>query len=117
LEALQTKWNEFTSWLKEEGREFDYNALVQDFHLEAPHKIVLKLPNKSQQVAIDNIKQELLGFLRESLQNSHIDLECEVIKQKEENLIYTNKEKFEYLARKYPHLTELKRRLDLDTEF
>lgn len=85
--------------------------------LEGEEKIILKLPNKSQERAIENIKQELLGFLREELNNSYIDLECEVIRKKEEELIYTNKEKFEYLSKKYPNLLELKRRLDLDTEF
>jgi len=64
-----------------------------------------------------NIKSELAGFLREKLKNSTIVVVGELKEQEDRKVIYTNREKFDYLVNKNPMLKELKDRLGLDTDF
>ena len=79
--------------------------------------IKLTVPNSFQSITIEALQQELLTYLRDQLQNRSIQLETEVEKIENKKMIYTNTEKFDYLAEKYPDLKELKKRLDLDTDF
>lgn len=75
------------------------------------------LPNSFQSLTIEALQQELLTYLRTTLNNRRIQLITEVEKVENKKMIYTNSEKFEFLAEKYPNLRELKMRLDLDTDF
>ena len=70
-----------------------------------------------QREAIDEVKNELLAFLRKNLENSSIDLEIFV----EENvdntkLFYTDDDKFKRLNEKNPNLNVLKQKFNLDFE-
>jgi DNA polymerase-3 subunit gamma/tau len=66
---------------------------------------------------LDNIKGELTGFLREKLRNNSIQVSGHVQTGEEKKVIYTNREKFEFLAEKNAMLRDLKDRLGLDTDF
>lgn len=66
---------------------------------------------------LSNIKTELTGFLREKLRNNTIQVSGRVQTGEEKKIIYTNREKFDFLAEKNPMLRELKERLGLDTDF
>ena len=79
--------------------------------------IKLIIPNSFQSLTIEGLQQELLTYLRTKLNNSNIQLVTEIEKIENKKLIYTNSEKFDYLAEKYPALKQLKSRLDLDTDF
>lgn len=66
---------------------------------------------------LNNIKVELTGFLREKLKNTSIQVAGNLQTGEEKKVIYTNREKFDFLAEKNPMLKELKDRLGLDTDF
>jgi DNA polymerase III subunit gamma/tau len=117
LEELQDAWNAFIEEMRRQGRDRDVNALNQPWELAGDDTILLKVPNSFQLVAIDNIRQELVLFLRKKLNNRNILLKSEAIKIESHKRIYTNSEKFEYLAEKYPKLRNLKQRFDLDVDF
>jgi hypothetical protein len=78
---------------------------------------VVTLLSPVHETMLNNIKSELSAFLREKLQNSTISVMGELIGADEKKVIYTNREKFDYLAEKNPLLKELKDRLGLDTDF
>ncbi|HEY0743241.1 MAG TPA: hypothetical protein VGD40_17355, partial [Chryseosolibacter sp.] len=59
----------------------------------------------------------LAGFLREKLRNSNIQVTGVLTQSDDKKIIYTNRDKFDYLADKNPILKELKDRLGLDTDF
>jgi len=103
--------------LKVGGREREYNTLNQKVEIGDDLVIHLLLPNSFQLRTIEDLQQELLTHLRSKLNNGNIKLVTEVEKFEDKKLIYTNSEKFDYLAEKYPSLRTLKRRLDLDTDF
>ncbi len=117
IEQLKTAWYGFVEKLKIGGREREFTTLNQkvDFHDDL--SIVLTLPNSFQSLTIEGLQQELLTYLRSNLKNGNIQLITEIEKAENKKLIYTNSEKFEYLAGKYPNLKELRSRLDLDTDF
>lgn len=103
--------------LKTKGRDREYNTLNQEIRIDDDLTIHLLLPNSFQALTIEGLQQELLTHLRTKFNNGSIKLVTEVEKFEEKKLIYTNSEKFEYLAEKYPELRKLKARLDLDTDF
>ena len=116
-DKLKEEWFAFAEKLKKEGREREFNTLSQEVVFHEDLTINLTLPNSFQTKTIEDLQQELLTYLRTKLNNSKINLTTEVEKIESKKLIYTNSEKFDYLADKYPNLKELKSRLDLDTDF
>ena len=70
-----------------------------------------------QETMLANIKSELTLFLREKLKNNTIIITGELDLGEDKKMIYTPRDKFEYLANKNPVLNELKERLGLDTDF
>ncbi|MCG8311537.1 MAG: hypothetical protein MI975_29390 [Cytophagales bacterium] len=116
-EQLKDEWNKFAEELKKKGREREYNTLNQQVVFNDDLSINLTIPNSFQSLTIEGLQQELLTHLRTKLNNRDIRLITEIEKIEDKKLIYTNSEKFDYLAEKYPKLKELKARLDLDTDF
>ena len=117
FEQLKKVWDEFALKIKSEGRDADFNALKGELELVESEHIQLTIANKFQQVAIENLKQDLLDHLRTNLRNNLIKLDVEIKKIEEKELRYTSREKFEYLAKKYPKLRDLQSRFDLDPDF
>lgn len=117
VEQLKAEWNSFAEKLKKEGRDREFNTLNQRVEFQEDLSIKLTLPNSFQSLTIESLQQELLTYLRTKLNNSKIQLITEIEKMEDKKMIYTNSEKFEFLADKYPDLRELKTRLNLDTDF
>lgn len=117
IEQLKTAWYGFVEKLKNDGREREFTTLNQKVDFHDNLSIILTLPNSFQSLTIEGLQQELLTYLRSKLKNGKIQLITEIEKAENKKLIYTNSEKFEYLAEKYPNLKELRSRLDLDPDF
>ena len=117
MEQLKAEWDAFMEKLKKEGRDREYKTLNQQVEFQEDLSIKLTLPNSFQSLTIEGLQQELLTYLRTKLNNRKIQLITEIEKFEDKKMIYTNSEKFDFLAKKYPNLNELKSRLDLDTDF
>ncbi|MEI7830428.1 MAG: hypothetical protein WCI31_11695 [Prolixibacteraceae bacterium] len=81
--------------------------------------IIYSLDNEVQkQRIILDLKPKLLAHLHEALHNEKIEVEFVVTENKDEilNKPYTNQEKFNVLAAKYPVLGIMKQRFGLDFE-
>ena len=79
--------------------------------------ITVDLLSPVHETMLNNIKGELTAFLREQLRNNTIQVTGQVQTSEDKKIIYTNREKFDFLAEKNPMLRELKDRLGLDTDF
>ena len=90
--------------------------LSQPYKLEG-NLIVVDLLSPVHETMLNAIKSELTGYLREKLRNNTIQVTGHVQSEDAKKVIYTNREKFDFLAEKNPMLRELKDRLGLDTEF
>lgn len=114
---LISVWKEYAEEFKQ--RDLDiYTTLTRHTpKLEDKHVVNLKLDNKAQEHELTELKLELLGYLRQKLNNYHIDIKTFIEKDNEEKGVYTPADKFKKLAQKNPLLEELKKKLDLDLGF
>ncbi|MEO5600546.1 MAG: hypothetical protein ABIR06_06440 [Cyclobacteriaceae bacterium] len=94
----------------------EYQLLSQSYELQ-DHMIIVQLLSPVHETMLNNIKVELTAFLREKLRNSSIQITGHLQTGEEKKVMYTNREKFDFLADKNPILKELKDRLGLDTDF
>lgn len=113
-EQLRGAWDAFA----EQRRKFqaEYQMLTQPYILEGS-TIVVQLLSPVQETMLNNIKVELSSFLREKLRNSTIQVTGRIQVTEDKRVIYTDREKFDFLAEKNPVLRELKDRLGLDTDY
>jgi len=111
-DQLQQQWQAFAA-----TRQSPTELLIlnRGFELQKD-TILLKLENQIQLTQLGEFKYELLEFLRKQLKNSQIQLQGEVVEQQKKRMVYTNREKFEYLAEKNPLLNDLKNQLGLDMD-
>ena len=113
-QQLRSAWNEFA----EQRRKFqaEFQMLSQAYEVKDKH-IIVNLLSPVHDTMLTNIKIELTAFLREKLRNYSIQVSGHLTASDDKKVIYTNRDKFDYLADKNPILKELKDRLGLDTDF
>ena len=113
-EQLRDAWNAYAGQRKKFQAE--YQMLSQPYRRQE-NLIIVDMLSAVHETMLDNIKSELTGFLREKLRNNAIQITGHIQSGEEKKIIYTNREKFDFLAEKNPMLRELKDRLGLDTDF
>lgn len=91
--------------------------LSQPYKLLEGKHIVVSLLSPVHETMLAAIKIDLTAFVREKLRNTSIQVSGELATSDEKKIIYTNRDKFDYLAEKNPILKEMKDRLGLDTDF
>lgn len=79
--------------------------------------VTISLTNPAQESLLTTMKQELISYLRDALNNDHILVEGEVRPIEDQKMIYSADEKLEFLANKNPEIRELARRFGLDPDF
>jgi DNA polymerase-3 subunit gamma/tau len=112
-------WNEIAQKYK------DANLINKFVMMDQPIELIdttahLKVENEVQiQHFNEQLRIEVLGILRERLQNQTIDIVLDVSTQEngDKKLLYTQSDKYEFLIQKHPILGELKQKLGLDHEF
>jgi hypothetical protein len=95
----------------------EFQMLSQPYTIHNGKQIVVTLLSPVHETMLDNIKIELGAFLRERLRNTTIQISGQLTTSDDKKVIYTNRDKFDFLAEKNPILKELKDRLGLDTDF
>lgn len=116
-DELKQAWNEFADTRKSKGKNSEFTVMDQPIRLKDKHTIILPLTNAVKINILDKFRADLITHLKTTLDNRHIRLETELLKEEAAYKPYTNKEKFEYLIEKKPVLRELKDRLGLDPDF
>lgn len=78
-------------------------------------QIIFEFDNKVQAEQVSEIKNEMLAFIKNSLQNDMITFDFTISDKPTENKkAYTNEEKFKEMAAENPMLNELRKRFELD---
>ena len=95
-----------------------YHLLSQGFKFR-DNKVIIQLHNHFQETLLDEIRLDLLTFLRDRLGNDSLQLTGEIKTPADsgKRMLYTNKEKLDHLIKKNPLVKELKDTLGLDTDF
>jgi DNA polymerase-3 subunit gamma/tau len=94
----------------------EYQLLNREIVLDGT-QVVLQLMNPFEEQLLQTLRTDLLAFLRTHLQNSQITIRGELLVPESKKMIYTNREKFDFLLEKYPQLKDWRDRLGLDADF
>lgn len=115
MAALKKAWNDFAELKKNQVAE--YQLLKREFTLQ-DNKITIILNNAIEEPFLAGIRTSLIAYLRDKLSNSSL-LVNGVLPEitASRPMIYTNKEKFDYLLSKNPALKELQDRFGLDADY
>lgn len=114
-EQLKETWQAFAE--KKKVYQATYHLLSQGFEFQG-NKVIVHLHNHFQETLLDEIRLDLLTFLREKLGNDTIQLAGEIkTVADDKKVLYTNREKLEHLMEKNPVVRELKDKFGLDTDF
>jgi len=113
-EAFEVAWQDFLA--KGNFQNLDQEVLKNPYQLEGT-KVMISIPNEALVSSFEKFRSELLQHLRNSLKNDHISLHSKVVEIAQEKMLYTDREKFEFLKNKYPALKDLQDKLGLDPEF
>ncbi len=112
-ESFDKAWKDFIDLDKLQTLE---KELLNDYKLEN-HTITVSIPNEALTVGFERFRADLLQHMRDALKNDHIMLKSQVVQIEKEQMLYTDREKFNYLKEKYPALKDLQEKLGLDPEF
>lgn len=110
-------WESFASKKKTMGKDSEYHVLQQDLEFPEENIIRINLINKLQEDIINKMRTDLMYHIRKSINNGLIDLEIKIKEKQEQRMLYTHREKLEYLQEKKPIIKMLRDRLGLDPEF
>ncbi len=116
---LENSWNEYSDRLQQEGRLSLHAALVKRKpELKENFQVLFVLDNTSLEKDVNDIKMELITFLRKKLNNNQVQLSTVIDKSGIDTMKvpYTPKEKFDHMATKNPMLNELRKQLDLEID-
>lgn len=113
---LIDKWHEFSNTVGDKPRIF--NTLTsKDPKLEESSIITFTIDNNLQEQKINEIRNELIDYLKRELKNNQIDLKLIISQAEEENnKLYTSEDKFKHMLSKNQNLNTLKQEFNLDLE-
>ncbi|MCG2430496.1 DNA polymerase III subunit gamma/tau [Aequorivita xiaoshiensis] len=113
-EEMLTYWDKYTKKVEKDGK---FN-LLSHLTMGTPRLegaiIHLEFPNHTIKTEVERAKYDLLGYLREKLQNYEIDLDITVNETTEKRYVYSTREKFEKMKEINPALERLRQEFDLD---
>lgn len=113
-ENMQAAWIEYTTNVESDGKFNLLSHLTMGVPRLDGSIIHLEFPNHTIKTEVERAKYELLGFLREKLQNYDIDLDITVNEIAEKKYAYTTREKFEKMKEINPMIEKLRKEFDLD---
>lgn len=113
-EEMQAAWQEFSEELNEKGGKILASIMQTDTPALIGKNICVELPNETMKLELEKTQYHLLGFLKERLQNTHIQLKITINEKAEKKFAFTSIEKFEKLRDKNPLIEKLRSTFDLD---
>ncbi len=117
FEELQMVWRAFTQRRQQQTDNMTEQVVLnRDITLDGT-TIYLTLQNKIQVDHLTDIRPDLLGYLREQLQNRQIQVEHQIVAQDVKKMIYSPQDKFNFLAEKNPALLNLRKTLGLEVDY
>ncbi|MFO7620086.1 MAG: DNA polymerase III subunit gamma/tau [Bacteroidales bacterium] len=114
-ELFADAWTEFTSNLKGEGTRIISMFKTMRPELENNQTIKIHLTNAAQKdLFVQNYKSRLSGFLDSKFYMDEVDIETIVDVSGSNEILYSDEQKYNYLASKYPMLKEFRKTFNLD---
>ena len=117
FEQLKAVWQSFARMREEQGGPITEQIMLNRDIVLTDSTIHIVLDNSLQANLLHDLRQELMTYVRQQLQNSQIQLVHRVAPQETRRMIYTSQDKFNYLAEKNPALLDLRQTLGLDVDY
>ena len=117
---LETAWNEYAGKIEQQGRLTLHTTLTKRKpEMKDGFQVLFMTENPAVEKDVNDIKMELMAFLRKKLNNYSIQLSTWIDKNPADTnrVPYTPKEKYERMAEKNPALNELRKQLDLEIDY
>jgi DNA polymerase-3 subunit gamma/tau len=114
-EAFHIAWKDFISQLQGEGTRIVsmFNAAIAEF--EDLNTVNIHLQNATQKDNfVLNYKPRLLNFLDSRFYFNDLDVRIMIDQPDNEEILYTDEQKMNYLFNKYPSLKEFRKTFNLD---
>jgi DNA polymerase III subunit gamma/tau len=117
VNELQLAWDKLIKDLENRKKFSEYVILNRKFTLDGT-TIHIEVDNEIQTDLLTiSLRTEVLSFLRKELQNSTIHLVVVVSKEEAKTMIYTQADKFKFMAEKNPAMNDLRSVLGLDYDY
>ncbi len=111
-DQLKLKWDAFVARLNDRP---NLQSTLSDIpKIKGDYQLVLEIENTVQEDLINNIKPELVSWLRKELKNSKIQLNILITEKVKSRIIYTDAEKYDELLKQNPGLAILTKKFNLD---
>ena len=108
-------WVDFSDQLNKNQKTNLHNIFNRHIPKKIKNDIILEVISLSEKSAVEEIKGELLIFLKRKLKNDSINLTILIKEELEEkNMLYTKEEKYKHLLEKNNKIKLLKDKLDLN---
>ena len=117
---LWKAWDEYSELIKQADKQSYYVTLTKHKAiLRDDFKLEFLVDNHVQLQDLNNDKANLVGFLREKLNNWRIVLTgiIDEVERDDGDSLYDPQKKFEAMAERNPSLIDLRKRFDLDVDY
>jgi len=112
-EKLIEKWRIFAQKLLEKQKINLYNMFDRYLPTKNNNNINVKVVSLSEQSEIEEIKLELLSFLKNELNNDFIKIIIDIKEDKHKNMLHTKEEKYSYILKQNKNIKLLTEKLNL----
>ena len=114
-ERLFEVWSNYAMRLKDDNK-INLFTILNSFPpvLKENYMIEILVESKTQEEMLQKESIDLLNYLRKTLDNFGVEITYRRSERKEENRLYSNREKYDYLVAKNPKLEEMRRKFNLD---
>ncbi|MCU0415808.1 MAG: hypothetical protein MUE33_01365 [Cytophagaceae bacterium] len=117
-QQLESIWNAYAIQLKEEGKANEHVTLYQKkLTISEDNTIQVTLDNELQVEWLEQMKLDLLNYLKQALQVPSLRISTTVIQRTVEQKMYTDTDKLKFLSEQYPLVEELKKRFGLESNY
>lgn len=114
LGDLKKSWKKFAEIVDKKGEKLLASTLLSDVPQLEDNTIVLNMPNETMKIEILHNKGRILKYIHNSLRNTSIDIQINVMASESKKYVHTSDEKYKHFVEKNPNIKLLKQKLDLD---
>jgi DNA polymerase-3 subunit gamma/tau len=115
-QSFANAWNEFIDHVRNDGPRIISMFKSVKTEVENDH-ITLHLSNAAQKdIFVQNYKQRLISFLNSRFKQQDVDLDTVVDLSDTNEILYSDEQKYNHLANKYPDLKDFKKSFNLDIQ-
>ena len=114
LQDLKSAWIKFAEIVDKKGEKLLASTLLSDIPKLNDKTIKIQMPNETMGIEVQQNKGRILNYIRNTLQNTHLELEVSVNTTQAKKYVHTNEEKYRHFVEKNPKVELLKQKLDLD---